>query len=69
MAIITSITRKFTFNSLELDDLGEGFTPDDILEHYSGLYPELTNAKVINKGVDDMGAINFFFDPVVGTKG
>lgn len=69
MATITAIQRKFTFNSLELEDLGQGFTPDEVLEHYSGLYPELTNAKVINKGLDDLGNINFLFDPLVGTKG
>lgn len=69
MAVITAIQRKFIFNTLELDDLGEGFTPDEILEHYSGVYPELTNAKVVHKGLDDKGNMNFLFDPLVGTKG
>lgn len=69
MAVITAIQRNFSFNSLELDDLGEGFTPEEILEHYSGVYPELTNAKVVNKGLDDTGNMNFVFDPLVGTKG
>lgn len=69
MAVITAIQRKFTFNNIELDDLGEGFTPDETLEHYSGVYPELTNAKVINKGLDGKGNMNFLFDPLVGTKG
>lgn len=69
MTVITAIQRKFYFNSMELEDLGEGFTPDDIQQHYSGIYPELTNAKVINKGLDDTGNMVFVLDPLVGTKG
>ena len=70
---VATITRKFMYHTgnkdvLELDDFNEGLSNDQIMDHYSQIYAELTNANI-----RDMGIVNGYheiqFRTLAGTKG
>lgn len=66
---INIIERVFTFNGMTLDDINSNLSTDQIKQHYSGLYPELTNADTINKGLTAEGKHLYEFMTILGTKG
>jgi len=70
---VLTITRKFKFkqgnnSTLELDDINQDFEPTRVMEHYAQLYPELTNANIVDKGIID-GSHEIHFNTLAGTKG
>lgn len=72
MAInITKLTRKFELerNStpIYLDDPNPNFSVEEVIEFYSGTYPELLNASHTHTELD--GNIIYKFKSIAGTKG
>lgn len=70
---VATITRKYVYqggnnNTIELDDIDHNLTHEQVMEHYSNIYPELTNANIMDKGiVSDYHEIHF--KTLAGTKG
>jgi PRTRC genetic system protein C len=62
------MTRRFYYLGLELPDLDPRFTPEQVRDAYTGLYPEITTATIEGPEVVD-GALRFTFSRVLGTKG
>lgn len=53
MAIAVSrLKRKIIYNNVELPDI-ENLTPNQIIKHYSGVYPELTTGSINFKEIKD----------------
>ena len=67
MEIIT-IKRTFKFNEMILDDPGDHLSPLQVMEHYALIYPELTNAKIVSKGIEN-DTDRYEFSTNLGTKG
>ena len=67
--VVENIKRAFKYEDVELDDINPELPPEQILEHYCLLYPELTNATIKTKGLDERGMQRFEFDLNIGTKG
>ena len=70
---IANITRKYLFlngnrEKIELEDIDPEMGHERIMEHYSALYPELTNANVVDKGIIE-GFHEIHFQSLAGTKG
>jgi len=66
---INQITRVFLFNGMELEDINPKLSENSILTHYSGIYPELTNATISNKGLVDNSKVVYEFNTTIGVKG
>lgn len=66
---VKSIIRKFFLSGAELEDINPNLSPESVLLHYSGVYPELTNASIFNKGLQDNNSIHYEFRTNIGTKG
>lgn len=69
---IKNIARSFTMQvkgkPVVLKDPGAHLTPDEVMKHYTGLYPELTNAHVDGPTVKGETA-EYKFSTQAGTKG
>jgi PRTRC genetic system protein C len=70
---IATIERKYIYqngnnNSIELDDLDSLLTHQQVMEHYSQIYAELTNANIMDKGIVN-GYHEIHFKTLAGTKG
>jgi PRTRC genetic system protein C len=65
----TIITRAFLYNGVELTDINPLLSENSVLQHYSAVYPELTNASIVNKGLVNNDKIMYEFKTNVGTKG
>jgi PRTRC genetic system protein C len=65
---VKQITRKFTFNGIDLKDPGAALTAEQVKEFYTAVYPELTNAEVEGPEHGD-GTETYTFLRAVGTKG
>jgi PRTRC genetic system protein C len=69
---VTNLERKFTFKKddtlITLDDPNPAFTVDEVLQFYSGQYPELTTANLEGPKVEGRTAI-YSVKTTVGTKG
>jgi PRTRC genetic system protein C len=70
---VTSITRKYIYqngnnNAIELDDIDDKLSNEQVMEHYSQLYAELTNANIMDKGIVN-GYHEIHFKTLAGTKG
>ena len=66
---IANITRKYIFlngnrEKIELEDIDPEMGHERIMEQY----PELTNANVVDKGIND-GFHEIHFQSLAGTKG
>lgn len=55
-------------NKVQLEDPNPAFSADEVREMYSNQYPELLNASVISKGIENDKLV-FEFQTVAGTKG
>lgn len=71
--IVTAIERKFIFkdgnnSTIDLDEINESMTPEQVMEHYAQLYPQLTNANIVDKGIVN-GFHEIQFNSLAGTKG
>ena len=65
---ITGIKRVFKHNGLELSDPNPDMTPDEVMNHYSNMYPELTTSNVHGPNMEGDKAV-YEFKTTVGTKG
>lgn len=65
---ITGLKRVFKFGKTELQDPDPNMLPEDVLNFYSGTYPELTTSNVHGPVVEDDKAV-YEFKTTVGTKG
>jgi PRTRC genetic system protein C len=69
---ITSLPRTFEIEvegkKITLDDPGSHLTPDEVLKHYMGVYPQLTNAHVDGPKVSG-GKAGYTMNTKAGTKG
>ena len=65
---VEAMGRRFFYLGLELADLDEKLTPEQVRDAYSSLYPEITTASIEGPEVID-GALKFTFTRVLGTKG
>ena len=65
---IQGLKRRFKFGSRTLDDPGKNMTPDEVMQFYSGTYPELTTSNVHGPKVENDVAV-YEFKTTVGTKG
>ncbi len=71
--IVKHITRIFTMqidkaSTIELKDINPNFSVEQVLEHYTNIYPQLTTAKIEDKGVVN-GKRLIQFTTIAGTKG
>ena len=70
---IKPIVRRFILEKdkeeIVLDDINPNLPIKDIIELYSIRYPELINASMENKGVNDNDEIVYIFKTIAGTKG
>jgi PRTRC genetic system protein C len=62
------LTRKFTFNGVDLADPGAAFSPDEVKDLYSNQYPDLITAIISPPSIKDDVA-TYTFARNVGTKG
>jgi PRTRC genetic system protein C len=60
--------RRFFYLGLELADINEQLTPEQVRDSYCSLYPEIVNASVEGPEVVD-GALQYKFSRILGTKG
>ena len=65
----TPIIREFEHNGTLLQDVSPTLSPEQVMQHYSNLYPELTNATLVNKGIQQNGNLKYEFQSVIGKKG
>lgn len=65
---ITGLKRVFKFGKIDLKDPDPNMLPDDVLNFYSGTYPELTTSNVHGPKVEGDKAV-YEFKTTVGTKG
>lgn len=67
------IEREFVYkknnNDIKLADPSETMTPGDVLNFYSGTYPELINARVEGPVINKDGKQVYTIKTTVGTKG
>lgn len=68
MATIQQVTRKFLFKATELPNI-DSLTPEQIQEHYSTFHPEIVNAQIQNKGINEKGELVYEFALKAGVKG
>lgn len=62
------LVRVFRYKDKELSDIDNNMSPEEVLEHYSNIYPELINSKVERKEIKDE-KIYYEFTANIGTKG
>lgn len=69
---VTNLTREFKFKkngtNISLPDPNPEFTVNDVLQFYSGQYPELTTASLEGPKVEGDKAV-YTVSTTVGTKG
>ena len=69
--VVSGMNRTFTFErneKLTLADPDPDMTPDEVMSHYSNLYPELTTATVHGPELKDDVAV-YTFRTTIGVKG
>lgn len=66
---IEAARRKFKHGDELLEDPGANLSPEEVMEFFSGQYPELTNASVGTPEVADDETVVYPFITVIGKKG
>lgn len=64
----SAIKRTFRYNGIKLDDPGSTLSPDQVREHFAGIYPELHTAAVEGPALKG-GEHVYEFIRSAGTKG
>lgn len=67
--LVENLERVFIFNGIKLEDINPNLSEQTILNHYSGIYPELTNATIESKGIQNNKEIVYEFKTSIGVKG
>ena len=65
---ILQLKRTFKYKDLILADPDESKSPNQVLDHFANIYPELSIAKVESKGIEDDRDV-YEFNVDIGTKG
>lgn len=71
---ITDIERRFTIAAgngkpaIKLEDPNPAFTPEEVMNHWANIHPELTTATIEGPKMTANGA-EYEFKNTVGTKG
>jgi PRTRC genetic system protein C len=65
---VTKLKRVFKHGDVKLEDIDNAKSADQVLDFYSGQYPELTNASVTGPRVVN-DRLEYEFSTSVGTKG
>ncbi len=65
---VTSLTREFILGKKTLSDPNPALSPEEVMKHYSGSYPEMTNATISGPKIEAGKAV-YSFKTTVGTKG
>lgn len=65
---LTGLKRVFKFGERTLSDPDKSMTPDEVMNFYAGIYPELTTSNVHGPKVENDKAV-YEFKTTVGTKG
>ncbi len=65
---VTGLKRKFKFRDKTLKDPDPSMSPEDVMQFYTGTYPELTTSNVHGPKVENGEAV-YEFKTTVGTKG
>ena len=65
---VNNIERVFEHDGKELADPSPDMSPENVLAHYSNIYPALTTATVQGPEVKDGKAV-YSFNTSIGTKG
>ena len=65
---VTKLERVFKHGDVELKDIDDAKSADQVLDFYSAQYPELTNASVTGPEVVN-DRLEYKFSTSVGTKG
>lgn len=70
---ITPLERRFIFSSTSsevvLDDPNPHFTPQEVLYHYVGIYPELASGTIVGPTIENDTQLYKFQSGKVGVKG
>lgn len=70
--VINSMPRTFSFQhggqTITLDDPDPSQSPDEVMNFFSNIYPELTTASVHGPQIEDDTA-RYEFKTTIGTKG
>lgn len=70
---VQKITRNFSLKvnneKVDLPDVNDELSVEDIKDIYSSQYPQLLNCKIEDKGINDEGVHEFEFISIAGTKG
>jgi PRTRC genetic system protein C len=70
---VATIERRYIYqngnnNSIELDDIDYSLSHEQVMDFYSQIYAELTNANIMDKGIVN-GYHEIHFKTLAGTKG
>lgn len=72
--VINDVNRHFSIPAangkpyVKLEDPNPSFTPEEVMNHYANIHPELTTATVSGPKMTHNGA-EYEFKSTVGTKG
>lgn len=64
---VLQLPRVFKHKEIDLPDIGPEFSPEEVLEHYSSLYPELACA-YIKEVKPEENQISYMIDLNFGSK-
>ena len=65
---VQGMKRVFKYGNRTLEDPGKNMSPEEVMQFYSGTYPEQTTSNVHGPKVEDDKAV-YEFKTTVGTKG
>ncbi len=65
---VQGIKRVFKHKELELSDPNPDMTPEEVMNYYSNMYPELTTSNVHGPNMEGDKAV-YEFKTTVGVKG
>jgi PRTRC genetic system protein C len=65
---VLNYKRVFIHNGKRLSDPNPSMSPDEVMNYYSNLYPELTTSNVHGPKIENDEAV-YEFKTTVGTKG
>ena len=64
------LKRQFSYKGKILEDVNPKFTPIEVIKHYAGIMPELTNFKLGKQEIDEAtGLITIHIESETGTNG
>lgn len=67
-AVLSVIKRAFVYGGRDLPDPNQSFSKEQVLEHFSELYPKLNGGKLVEIGIDK-DVITYELRELVGEHG